>query len=125
MSRLSACKGVLVRVLRTEHASRPGASKVVSAGGETVRFQKTYSPRRYSAGPVSRTYCMSASSRHSPEGWYGLTEGPPTCPTSSPLAASAWSRIISADRRKRGPRASRRLSGSRFHIAGVVRDDWR
>ena len=54
-----------------------------------------------------------SSSCQSPGGWYGRTDGPPIRSTSSPLAARAWSRIISADSRIRGPRPSSRFSGSR------------
>ena len=44
---------------------------------------------------------------------------------SSPLTASALSRTISAGRRKRGPRASRRFSGSFSSSSGVTREDCR
>ena len=47
-----------------------------------------------------------------PGGWYGETLLPPISPLSSPLTASAWSRMNSACSRNRGPRASRRFSGS-------------
>ena len=65
------------------------------------------------------------ASSQTPGGWYGFTGGPPTCSTSRPLAASAWSRIIHDGSRNRGPRASRRFSGSRSSSAGVTRDDCR
>ena len=44
---VSACSGVLVRVSRTEQASRPEASKVIIDGGAIVRFQNVYRLRRY------------------------------------------------------------------------------
>ena len=40
---------------------------------------------------------------------------------SRPEISSAWSRMISAGRRKRGPRASRRFSGSRATSSGEAR----
>ena len=55
----------------------------------------------------------------------GRTDGPCIFRDSSPLTASTWSCSTSADRRKRGPRASSRLSGSRSISSGVTRDDCR
>src|SRR5215210_2358867 len=86
----------------------------------------TYSPRRYRSSPslgthVSLLYGIS----HMPSGCGGKTLGPPILRLSRPLAASTPSRIISASIRKRGPRASRRLYGSRSASAGGEADDWR
>ena len=43
---------------------------------------------------------------------YGLTGGPPRVSSKSPLTESAASRIISAESRCRGPRASQLFAGS-------------
>ena len=48
-----------------------------------------------------------------------INPGPNILPDNFPLALSMWSRINSPDRRKRGPRASRRFCGS------FSRRDWR
>ena len=58
-------------------------------------------------------------------GWGGITPGPNMLSLSSPDTASAWSRTCSAESRTRGPRASRRLRGSRSSRSGVTRDDCR
>jgi hypothetical protein len=58
-------------------------------------------------------------------GKLGFTLGPPTFSTSRPLTASAWSRIISAERRRRGPREFRRFSGSFSSFSGSTADAWR
>ena len=55
--------------------------------------------------------------RNKNSGAGGKTLGPPTWAFSNPLAASEMSRTISASTRNRGPRASRRLSGSRGKAA--------
>ena len=68
--------------------------------------------------PVLRARNWPAEDRNSGAG--GKTLGPPTFSFSNPLAASAMSRTISASTRKRGPRASSRLYGSRSHqVCGV------
>src|SRR5439155_23476226 len=116
-SSTSACKGVLVRGRSTVQTSRLGASKATSDGYGSDRFQYVYNPRRYRSGPLLCTYVWllkpppKASASHSPGGWYGRTLGPPILRFNSPLTARALSRIISASRRKRGPRASSRLCG--------------
>src|SRR6059036_3512456 len=65
------------------------------------------------------------NSSHNPGGWYGETLAPPMRSSSNPLTASAWSRMNSAGRRKRGPRASSRFSGSCATSSGVIADDCR
>src|ERR1044072_4725707 len=124
--RFSACNGVFVRVSTTAHVSRFGESKVAMNGGPTVRRQYLYKLRRYRPTPLSGTYPLSLeSSCHSPGGWSGFTDGPPTFSTSRPDHASASSRIISGGSRNRGPRARRRFSGSFSTSSRVTFDDCR
>ena len=54
-----------------------------------------------------------------------FTGGPPSFSTKSPLAKSAWSRIIHEGSRCRGPRESRRFSPSRSAAPGASFDDCR
>src|SRR5438128_2382158 len=61
--------------------------------------------------------CMTRSF-HSPSGWYGLTEGPPSLSTSNPETNRAWSRTISAGKRKR--RQHGRHPGLHFLSRDVV-----
>src|SRR5262245_7019535 len=116
LSNKSACKGVFVRSRRATHASRDGASKVVICGGGEVRFQNVYRLRRCTLSvPRSATKFIvfdptKATAFHNPAGRGGFTDGPPRRSYNSPLIDNAWSRNISASRRKRGPRDNRRLA---------------
>ena len=118
-----ACSGVLVRDDFTEQYWRGDTSKNIV--GPTIRRQNVYRLRRYSASPVSGRYRLppNVASSHTPPGWYGFTAGPPGLSTSSPLAASAWSRIIHDGSRCRAPRACSRFSGSRSCNSFDTADD--
>ena len=69
---------------RTSSSAPPCAARTCRGSGGTA-------PRR-----VSGVYLIWSRliSSHTPGGWYGFTGGPPILSTSSPLAASAWSRIM-------------------------------
>src|SRR5262249_13377525 len=128
----SACKGVLVRTRRMLHTVRSGASNVVAEGYGALRRQRVYRARRQRSSPWLG--CQSVelpNAAASPKlGRGGCTGGPYiVLPTSRPTN-SAGSGIASADSRGRGPRASRRLNGSRLSPSDGLpirpaRDDWR
>ena len=108
-------QGVLVRERLGIQISRFGASKRSMDGGAAVRFQMckycddTARPldlpynwayfQRYWFHPILYRACRDGHWVH--QSWHKQTTG-----------SSAWSRIISAGNLRRGPRASRRLSGS-------------
>src|SRR5262245_31216488 len=123
----NACNGVFVRLRRTTQTSRFGASNVLIAGYGLDRRHSVYNPRRYLSSPGLG--CQSIDPPNAAlipsAGCGGFTDGPNIFGDNSPLAASAWSRTISAVSRNRGPRASNRLSGSRSAISFVTFDDCR
>src|SRR3569833_360791 len=96
---------------RTVQYVRSGASNVTIDGYGALRRIRTYKPRRHRSSPVSafQSVVPPNAADNPMSGLGGWQGGPNIFALRSPLAASDWSRISSAERRTRGPRANNRL----------------
>jgi hypothetical protein len=88
---------------------RSGASNVVADGNGALRRTRVYSPRRWRSAPgLGDQSVVPPNAADRPKlGRRGWTGGPCIFWLSSPPTNRAWSRMVSADSRRRGPRASR------------------
>ena len=126
--RFSACSGVFVRALAHDAGLRAGRIEIdhdrrrdgaLPEGVEAAAIE--IGARGSGRNPCPACRSLSKDRR--------ADRALPMVRRSFPPAArphnSAWSRIISAGSRTRGPRASSRFSGSRCSSSGVASEDWR